>query len=112
MCQTHYEDPFYATHVAHCSGSREAPQMYDGLDDYYGCMPLSFGLENKCYQDYPTDNFATPMPIFVDADQNVRCTLVCYGTAITHCGLRAECMILPGQAAKYNKVGVCLYKKR
>merc|ERR1712194_232754 len=69
---------------------------YDGLDNYRACMPLTFGRENKCYQDYP--------------EGVARCALVCSGAATGICGPRAECMILPGLAQA--QVGVCLYKKR
>ena len=106
----HYEDPFFSTHTPYCTGSLEAPQTYDGLDEYYGCMPLTFGRENKCYQDYPNGTTATPMPMFVDADQKVRCAIVCSGAATGNCGPRAECMILPGIAQA--QVGVCLYRKK
>ena len=106
----HYEDPFWASHVAYCTGTKEAPQKYDGLDDFYGCMPETFGRENKCYQDYPAGTTATPMPIFVGEDGKTRCVLVCSGAATGICGPRAECMILPGMAQA--QVGVCLYKKK
>ena len=108
----HYEDPFHNTHVPYCNSARENAkgQSYDGLDEYYGCMPLTFGRENKCYQDYPNGTTATPMPIFVDKDQKVRCALVCSGAATGNCGPRAECMILPGIAEA--QVGVCLYRKK
>ena len=109
----HYEDPFAASHgKPYCNSARENSegQSYDGLDEYFGCMPLTFGRENKCYQDYPNGTTATPMPIFVDKDQNVRCALVCSGAATGNCGPRAECMILPGLAQA--QVGVCLYKRQ
>ena len=110
----HYEDPFWASHKPYCTGTREEPMGYDGLDDYYGCMPLTFGRENKCYQDYPNGTTATPMPIYNDETdpQNpvARCALVCSGAATGICGPRAECMILPGMAQA--QVGVCLYKKK
>jgi hypothetical protein len=106
----HYEDPFWASHTAYCTGTREAPQQYDGLDDFYACMPETFGRENKCYQDYPAGTTATPMPIFVGEDGKPRCALVCSGAATGICGPRAECMILPGLAQA--QVGVCLYKKK
>ena len=106
----HYEDPFWASHKQYCTGTREEALSYDGLDDYYACMPLTFGRENKCYQDYPAGTTATPMPIYVDDNQKVRCALVCSGAATGICGPRAECMILPGLAQA--QVGVCLYKKK
>merc|ERR1712166_1474643 len=113
----HYEDPFYSTHSPYCTGSREGNAMgYDGLDDYWGCMPETFGRENKCYQDYPNGTTATPMPIYVDYTDSahpegiVRCALVCSGAATGNCGPRAECMILPGIAQA--QVGVCLYRKK
>ena len=113
----HYEDPFFSTHSPYCTGSREGNAMtYDGLDEYFGCMPETFGRENKCYQDYPNGTTATPMPIFVDYTNKdhpegvVRCALVCSGAATGNCGPRAECMILPGLAQA--QVGVCLYKRQ
>jgi len=106
----HYENPFWASHVPYCTGTREAPMSYDGLDDFYGCMPETFGRENKCYQDYPPGTTATPMPIYYGEDEKVRCALVCSGAATGNCGPRAECMILPGLAQA--QVGVCLYKRQ
>ena len=106
----HYEDPFWASHKPYCTGTREEAMDYDGLDDYFACMPETFGRENKCYQDYPAGTTATPMPIFVGEDGKPRCALVCSGAATGTCGPRAECMILPGMAQA--QVGVCLYKKK
>merc|ERR1719424_352968 len=102
----HYEDPWWSNHSEHgaCTGSREASMDYDGLDNYRACMPLTFGRENKCYQDYPSGTTATPMPIYVDytdpahPEGLARCALVCSGAATGICGPRAECMILPGLA--------------
>ena len=107
----HYEDPFFATHVPYCNAATEnqGAQRYDGLDNFYACMPLTFGRENKCFQDYPKGNTAIPMPIFYDSDQNVRCALVCSGKATGDCGPRADCMILPEAGPQ---IGVCLYRKK
>ena len=116
MCQAnfHYEDPFTSSHSAYCTGSREEPRGYEGLDGYFACMPETFGRENKCYQDYPNGTTATPMPIYNDETtgekQVIRCNLVCSGAATGNCGPRAECMILPGLAQA--QVGVCMYKKK
>jgi len=114
----HYEDPFWSSHTPYCTGTREERAMtYDGLDDFWGCMPRTFGRENKCYQDYPAGTTATPMPIYVDyvtdptnPEGIVRCALVCAGAATGNCGPRAECMTLPGIAQAI--VGVCLYRKK
>merc|ERR1712086_29964 len=110
----HFEDPFWASHKAYCTGTKEKPMQYDGLDEYWACMPETFGREHKCYQDYPAGTTATPMPIYQDYitkgpnDPITRCALVCSGAATGICGPRAECMILPGLAQA--QVGVCLYK--
>ena len=40
----HYEDPFAASHgKPYCNSARENSegQSYDGLDEYFGCMPLT-----------------------------------------------------------------------
>ena len=115
----HYENPFGATHKPHCSGSREGTRamQYDGLDNYYACMPENFTdarKDNECYQDAPIGNMATPMAVFYDTEKNkdgetiTRCALVCSGMATGACAPGAECMILPGQAEM--QVGVCMYK--
>ena len=104
----HYENPFWASHKPYCTGTREEPQTYEGLDGFWACMPETFGKEQKCYADYPAGNTATPMPIFVDENEVIRCALVCSGAATGICGPKAECMILPGLAQA--QVGVCLYK--
>ena len=108
----HYEDPFFSTHSPYCSSATEnqGAQSYDGLDDYYACMPLPFGRENKCFQDYPNGNTAIPMAMYLDSDQNVRCALVCHGEATGNCGPRAECMILPRD--NHQQTGVCMYRKK
>jgi len=107
----HYEDPFKASHkTSACNGSKEKPLQWEGLDKYWACMPTKIGDENKCYQDYPPGTTATPMPIYVDEDEKIRCALVCSGAATGNCGPRAECMILPGIAQA--QVGVCMYKER
>ena len=110
----HYEDPFSSSHSAYCTGSREEARQYEGLDDYWACMPETFGEENKCYQDYPASTTATPMTMYndvTDPKHNViRCVIVCSGAATGNCGPRAECMILPGLAQA--QVGVCMYRKR
>ena len=108
----HYEDPFTSTHSAYCTGSREEVRSYEGLDGYFMCAPETFGRENKCYQDYPASTTATPMPLFADQDDKaqIRCVLVCGGTATGNCGPRAECMVLPGLAQA--QVSVCMYKQK
>ena len=109
----HYENPFQSTHKPHCSGSREGSEamQYDGLDNYYACMPERFDDDrkiNECYQDWPIGNMATPMAVFYGKDGKGRCALVCSGMATGACAPGAECMILPGQAEM--QVGVCMYK--
>ena len=108
----HYEDPFYSTHKPHCTGAQEKIVTYAGLDDYYACMPASFGDFRKkagqCYQDFPVGTTATPMGIFYDEEGTQRCALVCSGIATGFCPHGAECMIIPGVAQA--QVGVCLFK--
>ena len=105
----HYENPFAENKTANCHGSTEEPQVYKGLDDYFGCMPLAMGHQDLCYSDYPIGNTATPMPIFTDAKNNTRCVLVCAGMTSGVCAQGAECKLIPVDGN--SKLAVCLYKK-
>ena len=106
----HYDSPYANDGSVRCTGTHEIAAFFDGTEGQ-GCMPqaIVYQESSHCYQDYPTDNTASTLPIFKDRDGNTRCALVCAGMATGMCAHGADCMIISKKDEPV--VGVCLYIK-